>query len=148
MVWKWASLVPDALQRSTVIRNDDMSPFWVIHSHSMVIYVWIYENGTKLRGKSVFFSFPFSLSSSHSPPFSIFRPLTWLEEGLEVYRNQGEIRVCGVQFIFINPDIYGWHGFADRPGLCPPLKLYYCYIFLVKMPIIFLLVTLFSYRLS
>ena len=48
MFWKWASLVPDALQRSTVIRSDDMPAFpGVIQSLSVVIYVWIYENGAK-----------------------------------------------------------------------------------------------------
>ena len=89
MIWKWASLIPNALQRSTVIQNDDMSafpghsvmfrgnnywyriakndlvwfqmphkdqqqfetmtcrPFRVIQSCSVIIYVWICENGAK-----------------------------------------------------------------------------------------------------
>ena len=106
MVWKRASLAPDALQRSTVIRNDDMSAF---PGHSVMFrgnnYVWIYENGAvklKSRPKLAFFSrqklslkvddikikrkvspFFFPLPVYLPFIFSIFCPFTWLGEGLK-----------------------------------------------------------------
>ena len=76
----------------------------------LFIYVWIYENGAKelksrpkgafyfspetpkiskvddikiKRKVSLFFPSSTRLSSFHCPPFSIFCPLTWLEEGEE-----------------------------------------------------------------
>ena len=45
--WKWATLVPDALERSKVIRNDGMLAFPGSFSHVQRKCVWIYENGAK-----------------------------------------------------------------------------------------------------
>ena len=47
MVWKWARLVPYALEKSIVIENSHMSVF---PGHSVMfrgIYVWISENGVE-----------------------------------------------------------------------------------------------------
>ena len=61
----------------------------------------------KSKVSPFFFLYPFSLLSL--PSFLYILPFIWLGGGLNVWWNQGEIRVTGGDFfstIFINPDIY------------------------------------------
>ena len=92
----------------------------------LCLYVWIYEND-ELRPKRAFLSrqksYDIKIKRKVSPFFLLllaylpfiallslfFARFTWLEEGLKVYWNQGEIWMLGVEFfstIFINPDIF------------------------------------------
>ena len=59
MFWKWATLVPDALQRSTVIRNDDM-PTFPGHSVTLCGNTLLAQNSEKCSGNGlVWFPMPY-----------------------------------------------------------------------------------------